>query len=489
MKAFKKLTIAIATLIGAMAIGACTPSSGGQTMVDYAHNGSCVMRLPYKNIDFFDKGIGEFSLWTCIDGDTAHFLPAVTTTSGEIVKARFYGIDTPESTGRVQPYGKEASDFTKEHLKNAAENGTIVLSGVTSAYGKATTDSNGRYLVCVWINEEKKNCEPNELINLNLWIIQEGLADMGDFTKMPEYAEVFQKAFWQANELKLNKFSGKPAGKFNYGDYEDVYIPDIMKAVYASLKDPTAENPYNGAKVRVVGTVAGFANNTLFLQKIDYDDPETEEVEGDNKAYGINVYCGPSAASISKVYRTPGTVLELYGIAQDSEEFGFQITGAEGHFPDMPEFAADDDVKVLVKAADNVDPATALRKLDYTVAQLSSAATSGATDPIFAPVRVSGTVTVNYYNDNAVTNAAGEIVKSATAWTVGFKEGKFDLYVTFAYTDSEHPNDPYNDRAHWFGKVFEIKEAIYTYRKTKSGEIRYQLVLTDKENLVPVTSN
>lgn len=482
---FKRIIAAAALLLGSLTAVACN-NNAGPTKIDYAHNGSCVMALPYENVDFFQNGIGEFTLWTCIDGDTAHFLPVVTKTSGEIVKARFYGIDTPESTGRIQPYGKEASDFTKSHLKNAAENGTIVLAGVTNAYGKATTDANGRYLVCVWINEEKKNCKPTELINLNLWIIQEGYADMGDFTKMPEYADVFQKAFWQANELKLNKFSGKPAGKYNYGGYEDCYIPDIMRAVYASLDDPTVENPYDGAKVRIVGTVAGFANNTLFLQKVDYDDPETEEHEGDGKAYGINIYCGPSAASISMAYRTPGTVLEVFGTAQDSEEFGFQITGAEGRFPDMPEFASDDDVKILVKATDNTDPATMLKKFDYTVAALSSITEAGGKDPIFAPVCLSGTVTVNYYNDNASKDSDGQITKAANAWTIGFKEARFDLYITFAWTDATNPNDPYNDEAHWMGKKFQIREAIYTFRKTKSGTIRYQLVLTNKDNLVLV---
>ena len=52
-----------------------------------------------------------------VDGDTAKF-----ETNGEIITVRFLAIDTPESvhpTKEVQAFGIEASDFTKEKLKNA----------------------------------------------------------------------------------------------------------------------------------------------------------------------------------------------------------------------------------------------------------------------------------------------------------------------------------------------------------------------------------
>ena len=47
-------------------------------------------------------------------------------------KIRFYGIDTPESTGNVEPYGKQASNFTKAKLEEADANGTIVISSQLS---------------------------------------------------------------------------------------------------------------------------------------------------------------------------------------------------------------------------------------------------------------------------------------------------------------------------------------------------------------------
>ena len=55
------------------------------------------------------------SLYKCVDGDTAYFKNE----NDEIIKARFLAIDTPEYTKEKEEYGKEASDFTCNKLKNA----------------------------------------------------------------------------------------------------------------------------------------------------------------------------------------------------------------------------------------------------------------------------------------------------------------------------------------------------------------------------------
>lgn len=56
----------------------------------------------------------EVTLDSCVDGDTAWFI-----LDGERIKTRFLAIDTPESTTKKEPYGKEASDFTCNILNNA----------------------------------------------------------------------------------------------------------------------------------------------------------------------------------------------------------------------------------------------------------------------------------------------------------------------------------------------------------------------------------
>lgn len=56
----------------------------------------------------------EVTLNQCVDGDTAWFNVDHVKT-----KVRFLYIDTPESTTKVEPYGKEASDYVKNKLEHA----------------------------------------------------------------------------------------------------------------------------------------------------------------------------------------------------------------------------------------------------------------------------------------------------------------------------------------------------------------------------------
>ncbi|MEH7454401.1 thermonuclease family protein [Gottfriedia acidiceleris] len=72
----------------------------------------------------------------CIDGDTAKFTEVGTT--------RFLYIDTPESTRTIEPYGKEASAYTCNLLKNAK---TIQLE-----YDGPKKDKYNRTLAWVWID-------------------------------------------------------------------------------------------------------------------------------------------------------------------------------------------------------------------------------------------------------------------------------------------------------------------------------------------------
>ena len=71
----------------------------------------------------------EVKVSTYVDGDTTHFIPKGTPSvwvndEDGILKARYNSCDTPESTGKVEPWGKAASDFTKGQLVNAK---TIVI--------------------------------------------------------------------------------------------------------------------------------------------------------------------------------------------------------------------------------------------------------------------------------------------------------------------------------------------------------------------------
>ena len=83
-----------------------------------------------------------------IDGDTTHFFIDKDEISEGFIKARYLGINTPESTGVVEPWGKKASNYTKTQLKKAEsiKNGIIVESDTD---GWDLDSTGGRYLL--WI--------------------------------------------------------------------------------------------------------------------------------------------------------------------------------------------------------------------------------------------------------------------------------------------------------------------------------------------------
>lgn len=85
----------------------------------------------------------EVSFSKCVDGDTAWF-----TYKDETLKVRFLAIDTPESTKEVEPFGKEASNFTCSEIKKASK---IELEYDTNS---DKTDKYNRTLAWVFVDDE-----------------------------------------------------------------------------------------------------------------------------------------------------------------------------------------------------------------------------------------------------------------------------------------------------------------------------------------------
>ncbi|MBK3494637.1 thermonuclease family protein [Viridibacillus sp. YIM B01967] len=72
----------------------------------------------------------------CVDGDTAYFKKAG--------KSRFLYVDTPESTNKIEAYGKTASKYTCNKLKSAKK--------IQLQYDGTKKDKYGRTLVWVWVD-------------------------------------------------------------------------------------------------------------------------------------------------------------------------------------------------------------------------------------------------------------------------------------------------------------------------------------------------
>lgn len=196
--------------------------------VDYS--GQVHLQLDYEGKDFFKDGVTQVARVFPIDGDTAHFDPVGYTADTERIKARFYGIDTPESTGDVQPWGVPASNYTKTILNNAIENGTVVITADTyNTYKTPQHDSTGeRYLCCIYVNETKKNAPKEEMKLLNLMIVEQGYSWAKNTNSIPELSDIFQKATTQAAAYKLNVHSPDKDPSFNYGGYVQTSLLDMQ---------------------------------------------------------------------------------------------------------------------------------------------------------------------------------------------------------------------------------------------------------------------
>ena len=126
-----------ATTPDATTPSATEPGTTQQEWVDYA--GSLTLDLNSETVK------EKVTVKAFVDGDTTHFNASTSFSAGGLLKARYLAVNTPESTGKIEEYGKAASNFTRQRLENAAE----IL--VESEDGNWNADSTGdRYLVWVW---------------------------------------------------------------------------------------------------------------------------------------------------------------------------------------------------------------------------------------------------------------------------------------------------------------------------------------------------
>ncbi|WP_436853759.1 thermonuclease NucI [Staphylococcus caeli] len=123
-----------------------------------------------------------------VDGDTL----VAKNTQNEQLKVRLIGVDTPETVKPntpVQPYGKEASDYSKKHLTN---------KDVYLEYDKEKEDRYGRTLAYVWLDDKTM---------FNEQLVKNGLAREKYFSPNGKYREVFKQAEQNAKNKHLNIWS------------------------------------------------------------------------------------------------------------------------------------------------------------------------------------------------------------------------------------------------------------------------------------------
>ena len=211
----------------------------------------------------------EATVKSFIDGDTTHFyckeyVDERVAINGAL-KARYLAINTPESTGKIEEWGKAASKFTRSKLENAV---SIILE---SDNEKWNIDSTGeRHLVWVWY----KTSEDGEYRNLNIEILQEGYA-ISSNASQNRYGETCTKAIAQAIAYELFVYSNELDPNFPYGAAQELTLKELRTHI----------EEYDGALVAFNGIVTMNNDGSILVEEYDAEN---------NMTYGMTVYYGTS---------------------------------------------------------------------------------------------------------------------------------------------------------------------------------------------------
>ena len=249
-----------------------------------------------------------------VDGDTTHFWVPSSIVADGILKARYLAVNTPESTGKIEPYGKIASNFTHDTLKAALDNGGAILLESDTDDGKWNNDSYGRMLVWVWYRPSADA----DWRNLNLELLQKGYA-YGSNSGANRYGDTCVAALNQAVEAKLVVQSGLDDETFYYGDAIELNLKQLRTNLKA----------YEGKKVAFEGTVTMLYSGGSYVEDLD-------EVSG--VVYGIYIYYGTEkTAKVLEILGTPGNRVRVVGTLSDY--YGsWQVSGVQYRMgkPDDP---------------------------------------------------------------------------------------------------------------------------------------------------------
>ena len=286
---YKLISVILLICTVILSFGACSPAEDIPSHVDYAAE----LKLDTTTTSLKQ----EVTVKTYIDGDTTHFYFPGNTFEDGVMKARYLAINTPESTGRIEEWGKKASQFTREKLEAAT---SIIVESDNESWNADSTG--GRYLVWIWY----KTAEMTDYRNLNVEILQNGLA-IASNSANNRYGETCMAALNQAKAEALYVHSNEKDPNFPYGGAVELTLKELRCNI----------TEYDNAKVAFEGVVIKADSGSVFI----------EEYDAENDMYcGMTVYYQtaglPGKAlqilSVGNRVRIVGTVTQFEGMWQVS---------------------------------------------------------------------------------------------------------------------------------------------------------------------------
>lgn len=304
-KLIKKLFVFTFAIICVFIISGCEKKETSYTSETYPwptpQTDSLKLNADYVGKDFIKDGIGEVAkVVRYVDGDTSIFQ----LTSGEQITVRYNGINTPESTYRVEPWGFAASLYNKELFKNAINEGAKIVLQAESLTERL--DSTGtRYLAWIWLVYPDGD---TRLVNLEL--AERGYAQVKN---AGQYTKYFNDAIYDISVKYRLRIYGETDPNYDYSDEAREMTIKEIRDQYGSKDaiNAATQDGFTSPLIKITGLVvrkSGSAN--AYIQQYD---SETGEY------YGIYVYGGYNSISkllVGSYVQITGKIGYYYGSLQ-----------------------------------------------------------------------------------------------------------------------------------------------------------------------------
>ena len=376
----------------------------------------------------------EVSVKFFIDGDTTHFnVPSSLDKTG-VMKARYLAVNTPESTGKIEEWGKAASNFTKEKLSSAV---SIIAESDDNSWNY---DGNGRYLVWIWYQP----AEGAEYRNLNIELLQNGLA-VGSSAAEGRYGESAVAAIAQATIEKLYIFSDDLDPSFPYGEATSVTLKELRSNIAS----------YEGTKVSFEGIVTCNSDWTAYVEAYD---AETEMY------YGVQVFYGYNSTLINPLAQ--GNRVRIVGVV-NSHNGTYQVSGLfyKPMEPDNPANTAKLE-SGLTPAFTETDAATFVGEKTITVGEEEKTYK-------YADLAMSTSISMKDLRVVDIYTTTNEASSDKGAMTLTCKVGDITISVR---TEVLKDADKNLVTAEYFeGKTIDVKGIVDYYDYENTGNGTYQI--------------
>ncbi len=269
---------------------------------------------------------GYVTLRSVTDGDTANFTQAGYVDASKAlvsIKTRFLGINTPESTAKVEPWGKKASNFTKKILTAAQEKAdeetaatgktvyNIALITDVNVFGERDSSGN-RWLAFIWYRKDSSS----KWRNLNLELVEQGYSRNQNFldSHICNYRSAFEKAAAKAEKCGYRVYGEEDT---DYDYKSTTYEYSLWGIIHHYDEIGITDEGSSGYQLIVTALVVGIQGDNMFLRDVLIDE-EQYAAEGESAKYtGLYAYAGYNSAlcstlqNASKKYGGDGTGVGL----------------------------------------------------------------------------------------------------------------------------------------------------------------------------------